>query len=113
MKATLLYAIAIIVSAASAALGEQNLDQVQKLEAAGDTQGARAALARTAQANPNNIAAWTAYAEFLDRYGDQQARDAYTKLLNALTSAGDTAKAANVARRLALLDLVYGDRSAA
>ncbi|MCU1233486.1 MAG: hypothetical protein JWP63_1453, partial [Candidatus Solibacter sp.] len=113
MKASLLYAFAIIASASSAALGEQNLDQVQKLEATGDTAGARAALARAAQASPNNIAAWSAYAEFLDRYGDPGARDAYGKVLAALNTSGDSARAAAVARRLALLDMVYGDRGSA
>ena len=33
MKATLFYAIVILASASSAALGEQNLDQIQKLGA--------------------------------------------------------------------------------
>jgi hypothetical protein len=113
MKASLLYAIVIIASAASTLPGEQNLDQVQRLEASGDTTGARAALAHTAQANPNNIAAWTAYAEFLDRYGDPGAREAYGKLLQVANGAGDKARAAVVARRLALLDLLSGDRSAA
>jgi hypothetical protein len=113
MKASLLYAIVILVSASPAVLGEQNLDTVQKLEASGDTLGARTQLAHAAQASPNNIAALTAYAEFLDRYGDPAAREAYGKLLAALRGSGDSAKAAAVARRLALLDLVHGDRGAA
>ena len=113
MKASLVYAIVIIVSASSAALGEQNLDQIQKLEASGDTVGARTALAHAAQSNPNSVPAWTAYAEFLDRYGDPGARDAYAKVLAALNNSGDTARGAVVARRLALLDLVNGDRGSA
>src|SRR5215471_9245307 len=112
MKASLLYAFAIIVSAASTALG-QNPDQIQKMEASGDTQGARSALARTAQANPNNIPALTAYAEFLDRYGDPGAREAYGKLLTALRAGGDQARTAAVARRLAMMDLLAGDSGAA
>ena len=113
MKASLVCTIVIMVSASSAALGEQNQDQIQKMEGTGDTVGARAALARTAQANPNNIPAWTAYAEFLDRYGDPAAGEAYAKLITVLTSAGDKERAAAMARRLALLDLVHGDRGAA
>src|SRR5438067_12174417 len=118
MKASLSYAIAIFAFATSPIPGQQNLDSlqkdsIQKMEASGDTMGARTALARAAQANPNNIAAWTAYAEFLDRYGDPGAHEAYTKLLTVLTGAADTTKAARVARRLALLDLVHGDRGAA
>ena len=59
------------------------------------------------------MAALTAYAEFLDRYGDPGAREAYGKLLAALRNGGDQARAAAVARRLAMLDLLAGDRAAA
>ena len=113
MKASLFYAIVILASASSPILGEQSLDSIQQMEASGDTMGARTALARAAQANPNNVAALTAYAEFLDRYGDPGAREAYGKLLAALRNGGDSARAAAVARRLALLDLLAGDRVAA
>jgi hypothetical protein len=85
-----------------------------QLEAAGDAIGARNALARSVQSNPHSIPSLTAYAEFLDRYGDPQARDAYQKLLAALRSSGDTARANAVSRRLALLDRIAGvggDRS--
>ena len=113
MKASLFYAIVVLASASSPILGEQSLDSIQKMEASGDTMGARTALAHAAQTSPNNAAAWTAYAEFLDRYGDPAAREAYGKLLAALRNGGDSARAATVARRLALLDLLAGDRIAA
>src|SRR5664279_1864433 len=113
MKASLFYAIVLVASAASPILGEQSLDSIQKMEESGDTVGARNALARASQASPNSVAAWTAYAEFLDRYGDPAAREAYGKLLAALRKGGDSARAAAVARHLALLDLLAGDRSAA
>src|SRR5436305_1500160 len=113
MKASLVYAFAIVLTVSAAAFG-QSTDSVQKMEASGDTVGARNALARAAQASPNNIQVWTSYAEFLDRYGDPGARDAYEKVLSAMTRAGgDGTHAAAVARRLAVLDLVYGDRGAA
>ena len=70
MKASLFYVFLILASASFPIRGEQSLDAIQKMEASGDTVGARTALARAAQASPNNVAAWTAYAEFLDRYGD-------------------------------------------
>src|ERR1035437_3096476 len=111
--ASLFYAIVIVASASSPILGAQSLDSIQKMEASGDSTGARAALARAAQATPNSVAAWTAYAEFLDRYGDPAAREAYGNLLTALREGGDSARAATVARRLALLDLLAGDRNAA
>ena len=44
MKASLFYAIAIFASAISPIPGQQNLDSIQKMEASGDTVGARAAL---------------------------------------------------------------------
>ncbi len=113
MKASLFYAIVILTSASSPILGEQNLDSIQKMEASGDTTGARTALSRAAQANPKNVAAWTAYAEFLDRYGDPGAREAYSKLLIVLRNGGNSARAAAVSRHLALLDLLAGDRNAA
>src|ERR1035438_6596566 len=100
MKASLFYAIVILASASSPMRGEQSLDSIQKMEASGDTIGARAALARASQTSPNSVAVWTAYAEFLDRYGDPGAREAYGNLLTALRDGGDTARAATVARRL-------------
>src|SRR5450759_3157530 len=112
-QASLFYAIVIVAFVSSPILGAQSLDSIQKMEASGDTMGARAALSGAAQGNPNSVAAWTAYAEFLDRYGDPGARDAYGKLLVALRNGGDPARAATVARRLALLDLLAGDRNAA
>src|ERR1035438_8771762 len=113
MKASLFYAIVVLASAFSPMRGEQSLDSIQKMEASGDTMGARAALARATQASPNSAAVWTAYAEFLDRYGDPGAREAYGNLLTALRDSGDTARAATVSRRLAMLDLLAGDRIAA
>src|ERR1035441_729455 len=113
MKAWLFYAIVILASASSPIFGDQSLDSIQKMEASGDIMGARAALARATQTSPNSVAVWTAYAEFLDRYGDAGAREAYGSLLTALRDGGDTARAATVARRLALLDLLAGDRIAA
>src|ERR1039458_20541 len=91
MKASLFCAIVSLASASSPILGEQSLDSMQKMEASGDTMGARTALARAAQASPNSVAAWTAYAEFLDRYGDPAAREAYGKLIAALRNGGDSA----------------------
>ena len=94
---------------ASAVLQGQDLDQVRKMEASGDVAGARAALAHAAEGNPHSVPALTAYAEFLQRYGDPSAKEAYNKLLAALRQAGNTARAAAITKRLALLDQVAGD----
>src|ERR1035438_4284192 len=113
MKASLLYAIVIFAGTCCTGFADQAADSLQKLEASGDVAGARAALARQAQVNPNNISALSQYAEFLDRYGDPSAREAYTKLLEAARASGDTARATAVMRRLAVLELLAGDRAAA
>src|SRR5262249_14085711 len=69
----------------------------------------RTALARAAQSNPNSVSAWTAYAEFLDRYGDPGAREAYTKLLEAMRASGDSGKTAAVEHRIKIYGLLAGD----
>jgi hypothetical protein len=103
-----------VVSAFSCALlpAQPISNPVRQMEATGDTAGARAALQRAAEANPSNIAAWTSYAEFLERYGDPSARAAYAKLLAAARRSGDRARQGEIARRLAILDLLEGDGSA-
>ena len=51
-KASLFSAIVIVASACVPILGAQSLDSIQKMEASGDTMGARSALAHDAQASP-------------------------------------------------------------
>jgi hypothetical protein len=80
--------------------------------AAGDTAGARAALARAAESDPRSVQAWTRYAEFLESYGDPGTRDAYAKVLALLNASGDQERAGIVAHRLAVLDLLAGDSTA-
>src|SRR5215469_14607055 len=88
-------------------------DSVGKLEAAGDVAAARTALARAAESRPNDPSALTAYAVFLESYGDPGARLAYNRLLPLLRQRNDPVAAGSVARRLAALDLEAGDREAA
>jgi hypothetical protein len=78
------------------------------MEASGDVAGARAALAHAVEGNPRSVTALANYAEFLERYGDPGCKEAYTKLLAALQQSGNTARAAVIQKRLALLDLVAG-----
>jgi hypothetical protein len=96
---------------ASSVFQGQDVDQTRKKEASGDVVGARAALAHAAEASPHNAAALTAYAEFLQRYGDPGANEAYHKLLAELRQSGDTTRAAVITKRIALLDLVTTDAS--
>ena len=101
-----------LVFTSSALVGQQESDQIRKMELSGDSAGARTALARAAQNNPDSIPPLTEYAEFLERYGDPAARPAYGKLLAALEKSGDSARAGTIARRLAILDLLAGDGAA-
>ena len=77
-------------------------------EVSGDSAATRAALARAAEDNPNDVSALTGYAEFLERYGDPACREAYARLLEALRNTSDTARAGVIARRLAAIDLLDG-----
>jgi hypothetical protein len=90
MKASQVSALVVLVTACLPAFAQRD----------------RVALARAAQANPQNVQAWTAYAEFLDRYGDPGARDAYSKLLVALKASGDSAKAAAIEHRIKLQEMI-------
>src|SRR6476469_6389235 len=112
MQAFRVLVTVILTFSSSVLRGQSSPDSIQRLESSGDTLAARTALARAAAANPSNVAALTQYAEFLERYGDPAARDAYTKLLAALQNSGDKQRAGVVARRLAVLDLLAGDREA-
>ena len=94
MKLLPVLALAVLTLLAAAPAGAQT-------EAFGDSASARAALARAAQENPNDVSALTGYAEFLERYGDPACREAYARLLEALRSTPDTARAGVIAKRLA------------
>src|ERR1017187_3419963 len=61
--------------------GSQNLARARQLAESGDGPGARALLAHAAQSAPDNIAALTEYADFLDCHADPAAIEAYSKLL--------------------------------
>jgi hypothetical protein len=106
MKVLVTVLICVFGLAAVAGADDLSLRALQ-MESKGDAAAAREFLLRSAQAGtPEGL---EAYAQFLDRHHDPAARDAYEKLLNA--SQGE--QRAFAARRLAMLDLVAGDRDAA
>src|SRR5690349_17023845 len=78
-----------------------------QMESKGDAAGAREFLEKGAQSG--SAESLEAYAQFLDRHRDPGARGAYEKLLNV--TQGE--QRAYAARRLAMLDLIAGDRDAA
>ncbi len=113
MKRPCVLFILVLTLGLGVSFGEQSSDSIRKMEAAGDTAGARTALARAVDSNPHSVTALTAYAEFLERYGDPAAREAYEKLLAAMGGSSDPARTGVIARRLAALDLLAGDSAAA
>ncbi|HEY1757475.1 MAG TPA: hypothetical protein VGG72_19035 [Bryobacteraceae bacterium] len=89
-------------------------DQEWTLEVRGQAAEAQMRLERAANATPANLQAVRAYAEFLDRYQDPAARQAYARLARLLdTSRAPATERAVVYRRLAGMDLAAGDRDAA
>src|SRR6185437_5330233 len=108
---SVLYAI-ILTSALPALYAQASPDSIQKMESSGDIAGARSALSRAAQSNAS-VPNLTAYAEFLDRYGDPGAREAYSRVFEAAQRGNDTVHAQRAALRMATLDLLAGDRAAA
>ncbi len=101
-----IFALGLAGTLASAAdLGQQ----AQQLESKGDALGARALLQRAARQSPTDAATVLAYAEFLDRYRDPEAKTNYEKALPLLSGE----RRAAVARRLTVLSLIEGDRAAA
>ncbi len=74
---------------------------------------AQTRLADAAKAHPGDTSALTAYAEFLDRHADPRAIDEYSRLLDTLRQAGESARADAISRRVTRLKLLRGDQSVA
>jgi hypothetical protein len=85
--------------------------EIWQLESKGDALQARERLQKAAEASPRDPAALRAYAEFLDRHRDPSARTVYTSLERLL--APNAPERAAILRRLAVLDLLAGDRDTA
>ena len=110
--------LAGLVGAASGCLAQNAAsapaDQIWKMETSGDAADAQMRLDRAASATPPDPAAIRAYAEFLDRFQDAGARQAFARLAQILDNTHAPAAQRTAAyRRLAALDLAAGDRTAA
>ena len=104
---TLVIVLFVVISLGLAAGADDLSIRAWQLESKGDGSGARELLEQAAQRGGTD--ALEAYAQFLDRHRDPGARQAYEKALNS--AQGDQRRI--FARRLVVLDLVAGDRSAA
>ena len=88
--------------------------EVGQMESTGEAAQAADLLAQALQRTPDNPAVLRAYADYLGRHNDRGTRAAYEKLAQALARTGAPQdQRAAVARRLASLDLLAGDREAA
>jgi hypothetical protein len=106
--------VAILVGHLGLTLFAQSpIEQAAELERRGESAEARLALRRAAESAPGDAAAMAAYAAFLDRYNDPEARPAYEELLALLKRSGGPKERAATARRLVLLSLLAGDSRAA
>lgn len=88
------------------AIYAQDLAKARLLEKEGDALGARALLKASATSGPE---AQLAYAEFLHRHRDPDARSAYERLLSSV----DGQRKNEISRRLVLLNLLANDRAGA
>ena len=105
-------AVGLMLSA-TWATGQDLATQAWRLESGGDGEQALRTLRQAATAAPNDPVSLRAYAEFLERHQDPAARETYARLSQLLerTDAPAEQRAA-VAQRLAILDLLAGDREA-
>ena len=103
-------AVGLAFSAAQAS-AQDVAAEAWRLEKSGDGEQALGTLRQATVATPNDPVALRAYAEFLERHHDPAAREAYTRLSQLLQRTnGSTEQRAAVAQRLAVLDLLAGDR---
>src|SRR5689334_20509350 len=108
------WALAALLAGCTGMIAQDLAGEAWRLERSGDGEQAHKRLQEAATASPNDPVALRAYAEFLDRHQDSGTREAYSKLSAALQRANAPAdERAGVARRLAVLDLLAGDRAAA
>ena len=110
----LLWVLASLILAARIGVSQGAVEEAWRLESTGSAAQARARLQQASEASGANAAALRAYAELLDRYRDPAAHEVYLRLAQMLErSNAPAAEQAAVARRLAALELIAGDRDAA
>ncbi|MBI1353729.1 MAG: hypothetical protein GC160_05230 [Acidobacteria bacterium] len=106
----LLCSLFLMTGVAFSAPAGESVEQARQAERAGRGMEARELLAGAVRENPSDPQTLLALADFLDRYGDPGAAEAYRKVLDASPSP-ETARVA--ALRLTLLAAESGDKAAA
>jgi hypothetical protein len=101
--------LAVLLGIAVAVYGEDFGSRAWELERKGDAAAARQLLEAAVRGAPADPAPLRAYAEFLDRHGELEARALYSKLLDLYPNTGNSSGRAAVAKRLVTLDLLAGD----
>ncbi|MBZ5631776.1 MAG: hypothetical protein LAO55_01495 [Acidobacteriia bacterium] len=103
----------VLVASAAWASGQDLAAEAWRLESSGDAEQALRRLQQAATGAPNDPSTLRAYAEFLAAHRDPAAREAYARLGQLLQRTNaPAAQRAAVAERLAVLDLLAGDREA-
>ena len=104
---------AALILSAPWATGQDLAAEAWRLESGGDAEQAGRNLRQAAASAPNDPSTLRAYAEFLDQHRDPAAREAYARLSQLLQRTNaPAAQRASAAQRLAVLDLLAGDRAA-
>src|SRR5438128_1228784 len=103
----LCWVLVTLCAAAAGASAQDLAAEAWQLESKGEALQARDRLQKAVAAAPNDAGALRAYAEFLDRHRDPAAREAYEKLDQL---APNSSARLQVTRRLAILDIIDGDR---
>ncbi len=109
MRSSGFFTAFLVLNLAFTLSANETVDRAMQLERSGDAAQARATLAHAVQSSrdPELLRAW---ALFLDRYSDADARTAYRGYLTVAPAAAPETLQAR--RRLVLLDEVTGDRTA-
>jgi hypothetical protein len=102
-----------LFTALQAAPASEQVEQALQLEQSGRVVEARIALARAAHGSSSDTDTLLANAEFLERYGDDGAREAYEQAYASLGSAGATEQRRMLTRRLLMLSLLANDTPSA
>lgn len=103
----------VLVSCIPAIAANEALERARQMEDAGNSSGARALLAQTAQSSSADPEFLNGYADYLERTHDPGARAAFRRAAAEWKKQNKTSNAMAAQHRAVLLDLIAGDRASA